>query len=730
VTYAPNILVIDDDPSVRKTLADILRIKGYEVASAENGASGIAEALRIGASVVLIDLKLPDMSGIEVMGKIKAAAPFTEAIILTGHASLDTAVEAINQGAFSYLLKPYEVEKLLRHIGRALDRQQSQQEITRLASFPQLNPNPVLEVNAAGELTYINPAAARVFPDLAVAQPVLGALGDVLTAFGMGERKEAVREFKVGKATFEQYLYPVPESDLTRVYMLDISERVRSETAIRESEARYRSLFENMLGGLAYCRMLYQDNVPSDFVYLDVNPAFETLTGLKDVIGKKASEVIPGIRESNPELFDVYGRVAASGKPEKLETYVPALDIWFSLSVYSQRKGYFVALFDNITVRKLHEVRLNKLNALLSVLRDINEKLLVAESESELFQYVCESLKTLEDIAIVWIIPRNPNPEFMPVACAGVSVAELSALQVPWDDVEKGVGFIGQTMQKRETVTIQNADDAVQFPAWQSMVRQWNVKSAIAVPIHTPDEIIATLSVFSSRQGAFDEEFVRFLHEVAGDIAIGVHSLNLDKSLHTTLDHLRSSMNSTVEAIASMVELRDPYTAGHERRVAQLASAIGKEMGLPERQVEGLRVIGYLHDIGKIAVPAEILSKPGRLSEAELAMVRLHPMAGYNILKNLEFPWPVAQAVLQHHERIDGSGYPQGITGKDIIIEARILMVADVVEAMASHRPYRSAIGLKEALAEITKNRGTLYCEKAVDTCIRLFNEKGFEFSA
>jgi putative nucleotidyltransferase with HDIG domain len=215
---------------------------------------------------------------------------------------------------------------------------------------------------------------------------------------------------------------------------------------------------------------------------------------------------------------------------------------------------------------------------------------------------------------------------------------------------------------------------------------------------------------------------------VAGDIAIGVRSLSLDKDLHATLDHLRSSMNSTVEAIASMVELRDPYTAGHERRVAQLTCAIGKEMGLPERQIEGLHVIGYLHDIGKIAVPAEILSKPARLTEIELAMVRSHAQSGYDILKNLEFPWPVAQAVLQHHERLDGSGYPQGLAVHDIILEARILMVADVVEAMASHRPYRTAIGLKAALAEITANRGSLYDEGVVDTCVRLFAEKGFKF--
>jgi response regulator RpfG family c-di-GMP phosphodiesterase len=722
------ILVIDDDPNLRKTLSDILRIKGYEVASAENGAAGIAEALRVSAGVVLIDLMLPDMSGINVMTKIKAVAPHTEAIILTGHASLDSAVEATNKGAFSYLLKPYDIEKLLRHIRRALDRQQAQQEILRLASFPGMNPSPVLEINAAGELTYINPAAARIFPGLVVTQPVSGALGDLSAAVGDGERREVVREFEVGSATFEQHLYPVPGSDRTRVYLMDITERVLSETAIRKSEERYRSLFENMLGGLAYCRMLYEDNVPCDFVYLEVNPAFETLTGLKDVVGKKVSDIIPDILKTNPELFEVYGRVAADGVPEKLETYVAALDIWFSLSVFSPQKGYFVALFDNITVRKDHEIKLGRLNQLLLTIRGINEYLLVAENEEALYRFVCEALKGLEGVVGVIVGIRLPEHVLKSVGWAGFSAEMASSLSVRWDNSPLGGGVMGTAAREGRPVVADDIENDPRYEPWREIVQTWGLKSAAAVPLVFEGEVNGVLSIYSEARHAFDEQAIHFLTEVASDIAVGVHALRLDQNLHATLGHLRSSMNSTVEAIASMVELRDPYTAGHERRVSQLACTIGQEMGLPERQVEGLRIIGYLHDIGKIAVPAEILSKPTRLSEIEFAMIKAHPQSGYDILKNLAFPWPVAQAVLQHHERLDGSGYPQGLPAEEIIIEARIVMVADVVEAMASHRPYRSAIGSEAALAEIKANRGRLYDEKVVDTCLSLFTEKGFRF--
>ncbi|MBE0627680.1 MAG: HD-GYP domain-containing protein [Burkholderiales bacterium] len=182
----------------------------------------------------------------------------------------------------------------------------------------------------------------------------------------------------------------------------------------------------------------------------------------------------------------------------------------------------------------------------------------------------------------------------------------------------------------------------------------------------------------------------------------------------------------TVEVATTLSEMRDPYTAGHERRVAEIAVAIAQELGYDEQRLEGLRIAGYLHDIGKITIPAEILSKPGRLTAIEYQLIQNHAQAGYDVLKNVEFPWPVAQAVLQHHERMDGSGYPQGLKGEAIIPEARILAAADVIEAMSSHRPYRPGLGIEKALAEIERGRGTVYEGATVDACMRLFREKGY----
>jgi len=189
---------------------------------------------------------------------------------------------------------------------------------------------------------------------------------------------------------------------------------------------------------------------------------------------------------------------------------------------------------------------------------------------------------------------------------------------------------------------------------------------------------------------------------------------------------LEHSFISSIEVVTAMVELRDPYTDGHEKRVGKIAVAIGTELGLDPHHIEGLLIGGYIHDIGKLIVPAEILAKPSKLSEVEYELIKGHAQAGYDILKKGNFPWPVAEIAHQHHERVDGSGYPQGLKGDAILFEARIIAVADVVEAMSMHRPYRPSVGLNNALKEIERGRGTLYDAQISDACLKLFREKNY----
>ncbi|HPQ44457.1 MAG TPA: PAS domain S-box protein [Syntrophales bacterium] len=204
-------------------------------------------------------------------------------------------------------------------------------------------------------------------------------------------------------------------------------------------------------------------------------------------------------------------------------------------------------------------------------------------------------------------------------------------------------------------------------------------------------------------------------------------SKRVEESLENTLESLRKAFGATIQVMVAAVESRDPYTAGHQLRTANLARAIATEMGLSRDRIEGIRMAGSIHDIGKLSIPAEILSKPTEPTAIEFSLIKEHPRKGYEILKGVESPWPLAQIVYQHHERMDGSGYPRGLKGDEILVEARIMAVADVVEAMASNRPYRPMRGLNTALEEIEKNKGVLYDTDAVNACLRLFREKGFQ---
>ncbi len=211
--------------------------------------------------------------------------------------------------------------------------------------------------------------------------------------------------------------------------------------------------------------------------------------------------------------------------------------------------------------------------------------------------------------------------------------------------------------------------------------------------------------------------------------ALRVHYETEKKRYLYTLTELNQIFDQTINALAWAVQMRDPYTSAHQFRVAQLACAMARELRLDDDKTKGIYVTAILHDLGKINVPSEILSKPGKLTDVEFSLIKEHPKVGYDILRRIDFPWPVAQSVLQHHERIDGSGYPAGLCCKDILLEAKIIAVADVIESMASHRPYRTAVGLSAALEEIRINAGILYDKTIVEACLQVFAAGSFRFN-
>jgi putative nucleotidyltransferase with HDIG domain len=307
--------------------------------------------------------------------------------------------------------------------------------------------------------------------------------------------------------------------------------------------------------------------------------------------------------------------------------------------------------------------------------------------------------------------------------------------------VKQGAGMAGKVLQTGRPMAVND------YQSWEGRHPdpRWNcIRAITAVPLVFSGQIMGVMGFVHTEEDRkkFGKDDMAVLTCFATLANVALTNTNLstrlqqeaEKRKQVETEHLRGheqlkeTFIATVNALASTVESKDPYTAAHQRWVTRLGCAIAAEMGVAKEQIEGIRMAGLIHDIGKMNVPAEFLNKPGRLSEIEYDIIKIHPQSGYDIMREIQFPWPVAQIVLQHHERMDGSGYPQRLSGSQILLEARILAVADVVESMASPRPYRDVYGIEIALEEISKNRGTLYDSEVVDACVRVFNEKGFQF--
>ena len=330
----------------------------------------------------------------------------------------------------------------------------------------------------------------------------------------------------------------------------------------------------------------------------------------------------------------------------------------------------------------------------------------------------------------------NPEKSLKRVARAGAGEDYYPGQLHTWADTEMGQVPIARAIRSGMPVICHDIAGDPGFAPWKDAALAHGYVSNIALPLPDGRRTFGDLSIYSSEKDAFDEEEARLLTELANDLGYGIVTLRTradrDRIAYEHAHHaeiLQKSLEQSIQAIADTVEARDPYTAGHQRRVDKLAMAIARELDLPEEKIHGIHLAAVIHDLGKIHVPAEILAKPGKLTDIEFSFIKTHPQAGHDILKGVEFPWPIADMILQHHERLDGSGYPQGLKAEQILLEARILGVADVVEAMASHRPYRAAIGIDKALAEIEQGRGR-YDPAIVDACVKLFREKRFAFAS
>jgi len=382
----------------------------------------------------------------------------------------------------------------------------------------------------------------------------------------------------------------------------------------------------------------------------------------------------------------------------------------------------------------------------LEILRDIDIAILEARSPESVAQIAVQALHSILLSARVSVATFDLAAGQARVIA--VESAEAKALQV--GDVLPIESF-GSARELAAGV-IRRVDDVeavVRRSSKQEGLLRAGIRSYIVVPLRARGELIGSLNVGFSAPHEATDDAVQAATELGNQLAVAMRQAQLRQdverqaaALERDVQEIREAkaqteegyrqlartLNQTVEALAAAIEVRDSYTAGHQRRVTDLAVAIAQKIGLSGEALQGLRVASIVHDIGKLAIPAELLSKPTKLTATEFKLIQSHPDVAREILGSVEFPWPVAVIVSQHHERMDGSGYPLGLPGDKILLEAKILAVADVVEAMVSHRPYRPALGVDAALAEIRAGRGARYDAAAADACIALFQTDGFQF--
>jgi PAS domain S-box-containing protein/putative nucleotidyltransferase with HDIG domain len=414
-------------------------------------------------------------------------------------------------------------------------------------------------------------------------------------------------------------------------------------------------------------------------------------------------------------------------------TCVP-VSSWCSTPMKVDGQTLAICEFRNIADQQQREHQLSVKNWAMSAFSAAALALGRAQSADGLLQSICEAITRESFYALAWvgIAEDGPGKKVRLAGAAGNAIGYLDGLQVSWsEDDPMGRGPTGNCIRTGKAAILEDSERSEIFSSWRERARRFGIRSTAAIPFCIEGETRGALMVYSTQPNAFEPEAMEVFENLAHEFVYGLHSLEQKKllqverqSLATIQGQLRDALSSMVAPIVTAMEMRDPYTTGHQSRVAEIAWSIGMEMGWPEERLQGLRVASLVHDIGKIAIPSEILTKPGRLNAAEREMIKEHSETGFAILKDIPFAWPVAEIVRQHHEKLDGSGYPLGLKADAILPEAKVLAVADIVEAMVSYRPYRAGIHLDVVLDKILEESGSLLDPEIVSVCVTLFRQK------
>jgi PAS domain S-box-containing protein/putative nucleotidyltransferase with HDIG domain len=595
--YISNILIVSIDPGISNVLGVLLSNLNYKIELINSGSDAFKELQENKFDLMLLDVILPDMSGIQILNYLKKVSPETLVIVMASEDLSNKAAECLKNGAYDCLKKPFRKEEILRRIENALEQRRLEKEIEGVSDLMQVT-----------------------------------------------ERRN-------------QYL--VLNSD-DIVYTLDFDGKF---TSISDSLRQKLGFDSNYLLRKHFSTVIYPEDIHKAMYVFNERRAVSRALNPSRIRLKKngsgnSSDKLDNCITVEIKANGIYEN--QSNKRDKLflGTYGIARDISDFMKneeLLRIQKTYFKELFSNST------------NA--AVLVDNDDKIINANKSFErLFKY---SLNEIKNRYINDFLLRNDDPVHQE------------------EDLGSSAFLEKESIGRRKDGTIINV-------------------MIYGYPIEYNSKNIGAYHIF------------RNITEMKRN----------DKELMSNLTKVRQSMGNISNAMVSTIEVRDPYTVGHQQRVSNLARTIACEMGLSSDDVDAIRMAGTLHDLGKVNIPAEILSKPGQLSKIEFDLIKMHPVIAYDILKKIDFPWPIADIVYQHHEKLDGSGYPQGLAGDDILLGSRILSVADVVESISSHRPYRPALGVRKALEEISNKKNKYYDSKVVDACIRLFNKKNFTFES
>ncbi|MFH0789358.1 MAG: PAS domain S-box protein [Pseudomonadota bacterium] len=749
------ILIVDDNQESRYFLEILLKGHGFEIRSAENGQEALEMARAHPPDLIVSDILMPIMDGYTLCRQCKSEERLKNIPFVFYTATYTDPKDekfALSLGADRFILKPQDPEILMNLLSelleenyrgnltsakplgeemeffrghneilfRKLEKKMLDLEIANKKlkvseeryrlSFENVS-DVIYTIDTGFKFSSISPSVERILgykPEDFIGRSVTDlrniltpesferAIADISPILQGEIISGAIYEFvaKDGAIKFGE----VSGSPIRRDGKIeglisvarDITKRKKVEKALEEKEKQYRELYDFL--PIPVYEMDLETNITS------ANRAiYETFGGTEEDLknGFKAWQLL-----SPEEIEKSAKNIARLLKGEQVEgteytlmrldgTLFPAIVI--SSVIFSDGKpvGLRGAIVDITERKQVEGVLKESENKYRLLAENVNDVIFVLDMNLN-YTYISPSVKILRGYEAAEVLKTQQPFETLTPSSWDLAMSTLSEIMA----LEKSGRSEIPIFRTLQLEVVRKDGTTVWTEVKFSFIRDENQR---------PVGILGVTRDITERKKAEEDEKKSFAQ-------------------------LRKALGATVQAMAVTVETRDPYTAGHQRRVANLARAIASEMNCAADQIEGLRLASMIHDIGKISVPAEILSMPRKLTTIEFLLIKTHAQSGYDILKDIEFPWPIARIVLEHHERMDGSGYPNGLTGKSLLLESRVMAVADVVEAIASHRPYRPALGIDAALEEIEKNKGLLYDIEAAEACLRLFKEKGFKW--